>query len=84
MSAVRALILVLVVAGLAIAAIPVLILLNLLGGGAGWGLCPDGLTACPQRYTSGPALAGYLMVSLLVIVSLIRVASRLLRTRRPS
>jgi hypothetical protein len=75
----RILILVLVLAALLVAAVPVLILLDLVGGGTGAGLCPDGLEACPLRFTSGPTLAVYLTISLMVVVALIRVASRLLR-----
>ncbi|MGQ0850130.1 MAG: hypothetical protein ACT4OP_13675 [Actinomycetota bacterium] len=75
----RVVILLLVLAGLAIAALPVLVLLDLLGGGTGWGLCPAGLSGCPDRYTTGPVLAAYLMLALMVVVALIRVVSRLLR-----
>jgi hypothetical protein len=79
MAGLRALILILVLAALLIAAIPVLVLLNLLGGGTGFGLCAGGLSACPQSFTSGPALAAYLTVSLLTVVALIRVVTDLLR-----
>lgn len=79
MIALRLLILILVLAALVIAAVPVLVLLDLLGGGTGGGICPDGLTACPIRYTSGPALAVYLTLALMVDVALIRLVSRLLR-----
>jgi hypothetical protein len=79
MIALRVLILLLVLAALFISAIPVLILLDLLGGGTGGGLCQGGMTACPIRYTSGPALAMYLTLALLADVLLIRVVSRLLR-----
>jgi hypothetical protein len=79
MVALRILILVLVLVALVVAAVPVLILLDLLGGGTGGGLCPAGLSACPIRYTSAPALAMYLTLALLIDVALIRLASRLLR-----
>ena len=75
----RVLILILVVVALAVAVVPVLVLINLLGGGSGFGLCSAGLSACPQRYTSGPALAAYLTLTLMVVVGLIRVVSHLLR-----
>ncbi|HUO46726.1 MAG TPA: hypothetical protein VM470_07835 [Acidimicrobiia bacterium] len=75
----RVLILLLVLAALFIAAVPVLVLLDLLGGGTGGGLCPDGMAACPIRYTSGPALAMYLTLALMADVALIRMVSRLLR-----
>lgn len=82
MAGLRALILLLVLAALVIAAVPVLVLLNLLGGGSGFGLCAGGLSACPQRFTSGPALAAYLTLSLLAVVALIRVVTHLLRRVR--
>lgn len=83
MIALRVLILVLILVALAVAVVPVLVLINLLGGGSGFGLCPDGLAACPQRYTSGPALAAYLTLTLMIVVGLIRVASHLLRRLHP-
>ena len=79
----RLLILVLILLALGVAVVPVLVLINLLGGGTGFGLCPAGLSACPQRYTSGPALAAYLTVSLMIVVGLIRVVSHLLRRLHP-
>ena len=75
----RVLILVLILMALAVAVVPVMVLINLLSGGSGFGLCPAGLSACPQRYTSGPALATYLTLTLLVVVGLIRVVTHLLR-----
>jgi hypothetical protein len=78
----RVLILVLVLTALGIAAVPVLVLINLLGGGTGFGLCPGGIEACPQRFTSGPAMAAYLTVSLLAVVALIRLVTHLLRRVR--
>lgn len=83
MVALRVLILVLILVALAVAVIPVMVLINLLGGGSGFGLCPGGLAACPQRYTSGPALAAYLTLTLMIVVGLIRVASHLLRRLHP-
>ena len=75
----RVLILVPILVALAVAVVPVMVLINLLSGGSGFGLCPAGLSACPQRYTSGPALATYLTLTLLVVVGLIRVVTHLLR-----
>ena len=75
----RVLILILILVALAVAIVPVMVLINLLSGGSGFGLCPDGLSACPERYTSGPALATYLTLTLMVVVGLIRVVSHLLR-----
>jgi hypothetical protein len=75
----RVLILILILLALAVAVVPVMVLINLLSGGSGFGLCPDGLSACPERYTSGPALATYLVLTLMLVVGLIRVVSHLLR-----
>jgi len=75
----RVLILILIVLALAVAVVPVMVLINLLSGATGFGLCPDGLSACPQRYTSGPALATYLTLTLMIVVGLIRVVSHMLR-----
>ena len=83
MVALRVLILVLILVALAVAVVPVMVLINLLGGGTGFGLCPGGLSACPQRYTSGLALAGYLTLTLMIVVGLIRGISHLLRRLHP-
>lgn len=69
----------LVLLAVTLAALPVLVLLDLLGGGTGYGLCEGGLSACPERYTAGPALAVYLVLALMVVVALIRVISHLYR-----
>ena len=79
MLALRLLILVLVMAALLVAALPVLVLLDLLRGGTGYGLCAGGLQACPARFTAGPALAAYLVVILMIVVALIRLATHLYR-----
>lgn len=75
----RVLILILILVALAVAVVPVMVLIDLLSDGSGFGLCPDGLSACPERYTSGPALATYLTLTLMIVVGLIRVVSHLLR-----
>lgn len=79
MLALRLLILVLVAAALVVAVLPVLVLLNLLGGGTGYGLCAGGLQACPERFTAGPTLALYLVLTLMIVVALIRLATHLYR-----
>ena len=35
-----------------IALIPILVLIDLLDGGTGWGLCPQGIEACNNPYTT--------------------------------
>lgn len=69
----------LVLLAIGLAALPVLVLLDLLGGGTGYGLCEGGLSDCPQRYTAGPALAVYLAVALMAVVALIRIVIHLYR-----
>lgn len=75
----RVLILALILVALAVAVVPVMVLINLLSDGTGFGMCPGGISACPLRYTSGPALAAYLTLTLMIVVGLIRVVSHLLR-----
>jgi hypothetical protein len=76
---VRALLLLLVLLAIGLAALPILVLLDLLGGGTGYGLCEGGLSACPERYTAGPVLAVYLVISLMLVVALIRIVTHLYR-----
>lgn len=69
---VRALVLVAVVAILAVAAVPLLILLDLSGGGTGWGICEAGIDSCRVGNFRGPRLAIVLMTVLLAIAALLR------------
>jgi len=71
-NAVRALVLVAVLAILAVAAVPLLILLDLSGGGTGWGICPDGLDSCRVAYFRGPRLALVLLLVLIALAALLR------------
>ena len=58
----------------AVTLLPMLVLLDLVGGGDGWGLCPDGLASCRTSYFSGPELAAGLMTLLFVLLFLLRLA----------
>jgi len=58
----------------AVTLLPMLVLLDLVGGGDGWGLCPDGLASCRTSYFSGPELAAGLMILLFVLLFLLRLA----------
>ncbi|MGH8915547.1 MAG: hypothetical protein ACRDZM_13645 [Acidimicrobiia bacterium] len=64
-----------------IALVPILVLIDLLDGGTGWGLCPDGLLACANPYTTaaefGLILAFGLFLSVLGIRILMKLARRL-------
>lgn len=70
---------VLVAAALLIAVVPLLVLLSLVQGGSGFGLCPDGIGSCRNPYTAAPELSAGLTIALLAIVAAIRV---LMRTAR--
>jgi hypothetical protein len=64
-----------------IALIPILVLIDLLDGGTGWGLCPQGIEACNNPYTTaaefGILLTFGLFLSVLGIRLLMRLARRL-------
>lgn len=62
-----------------IAVVPLLVLLNLVQGGSGFGLCPDGISSCRNPYTAAPELTLGLTVGLLVVVAAIRILMRLAR-----
>lgn len=87
----RALVGVAVILIVAIGAVPLLILLDLSGGGTGWGMCEDGLDSCRVGGFRGGRLAALLMVGLFAIMALLRFvvwianrsASRKRRTRPP-
>jgi len=62
----RTLLGVLIAVAAATVAVPLLVLADLAGGGSGWGLCRDGLSACSTSYFAGPEL----LVILLVVLSI--------------
>jgi hypothetical protein len=63
--------------GLAI--VPILVLIDLLDGRSGWGLCPGGLGACRSPYTTGAEFLLLLTLGLFAIVVGIRLLMRLAR-----
>jgi hypothetical protein len=65
-----------------IALVPILVLIDLLDGGTGWGLCPSGLQACQNPYTAGAEFAVFLVLGLFVTVMGIRLLMRLARRLR--
>lgn len=75
----RLLVYLLIAAALLIAIVPLLVLLSLVQGGSGFGLCPDGITSCRNPYTAAPELTTALTVALLAIVAAIRVMMRTAR-----
>lgn len=58
--------------------LPMLALLDLAGGGTGFGLCPGGLGSCRSSYFDGPELAGILV---LIVVLLSVVLRSLIKAR---
>ena len=62
-----------------LAAVPILVLIDLLGGGTGWGLCPGGLEFCSKPYTTAAEFAVLLTAGLFLVVLCIRLLMRLAR-----
>jgi len=62
-----------------IAVVPILVLIDLLGGGTGWGLCPGGIEACSNPYTTSAEFAVVLTLGFLATVVGIRLLMRLAR-----
>ncbi len=57
-----------------VALVPMLVLLDLAGGGDGWGLCRGGLASCKAAYFEGPELLAGLVVVLFLLLMLLRLA----------
>lgn len=70
---------VLIVAAVALAAVPLLILLDLAQGGSGYGLCPAGVDRCRNPYTAAPELSALLTAGLIVVLGGLRITNRTLR-----
>jgi len=66
-------------AAVVIAVTPILVLIDLVSGGAGYGLCPDGIETCDKPYSTGAELAVLLTIGLGLSVFGIRVLTRLAR-----
>lgn len=71
-NAVRALVIVTILAIVAVAAVPLVILLDLSGDGTGWGVCPDGIDSCRVGNFRGPRLAMVLALVLIALATLLR------------
>ena len=80
MTAIRIFIGLIVIAIVAVTLIPMLVLLDLAGGGDGWGLCQEGLSSCRTSYFDGPELVAMLFLALFVLLFLLRLAMRARRT----
>lgn len=79
---IRLVILILSATAVGIAAIPVLVMIDLLRGGTGLGLCPNGLEACEKPYSTGAEFAVILTIALLLVVVSIRLLMKLARRLR--
>lgn len=62
-----------VLAIVVVAAVPLLVLLDLAAGGTGYGLCPEGLASCRISYATAPELAVTLVVVLFGLLAFLRV-----------
>ena len=67
----------LILSALLLAVIPPAMLVDLLTGGTGYGLCEGGLGECDAAYMTGPALGGRILLGLVVVTLCIRLVSRL-------
>ena len=65
-----------------IALIPILVLIDLLDRGTGWGLCPDGIQACDNPYTTAAEFGVLLTLGLFLSVLGIRLLMKLARRLR--
>lgn len=73
---------VLLALAIAIGIVPILVLIDLLDGGTGWGLCPGGLQACDKPYSTGAELVLILSLALFLVVLGIRMLMRAARRLR--
>lgn len=76
---VRLCVFLLVVAAVGLGIVPILVIIDLLGGGTGWGLCPGGLELCDRPFSTGAELIIILSIGLFLTVFGIRVLMRLAR-----
>jgi hypothetical protein len=67
---------------ISIALIPILVLIDLLDGGTGWGLCPQGIEACNNPYTTAAEFGILLTIGLFLSVLGIRLLMKLARRLR--
>ena len=58
---------------------PILVMVDLLQGGSGWGLCPGGLEACDNPYTTPFEFLIILALGLFLVILAIRMVMRLSR-----
>ena len=66
-----------IVVALLLAILPPALLVDLLTGGTGYGLCPEGLAGCNSAYLTGPSLALRVLGGLVLVTLGIRLLSRI-------
>jgi hypothetical protein len=76
---VRLAVFILVLVAIGFAIVPILVLIDLLDGGTGWGLCPGGIEFCDKPFTTGAELIIILSLGLFLTVAGIRLLMRLAR-----
>jgi hypothetical protein len=69
----------LIAAAFAMALVPLLVLLDLGGGGTGWGLCEAGVAVCRNSYFSGFELLAFFAAALFAMIGAIAGLTRILR-----
>lgn len=70
---------VLLLAVVAVAVVPLLVLLDLAAGGGGYGLCEEGLEGCEVPYTGWLELAAGLVLVIFGLIALLRLTMRVVR-----
>ncbi|MCI0425700.1 MAG: hypothetical protein L0Z49_08120 [Actinobacteria bacterium] len=80
--AIRVVVFILALTAVGIAVVPIVVMLDLVSGGTGYGLCPGGLETCELPYTTGAELVIILTLALFGIVVAIRLLVRLARKLR--
>jgi hypothetical protein len=83
MAAVRFLLGVLIAVGILVVSLPAVVLIDLVGGGTGLGLCPTGLGACSTSIYTFSELLLILGVAAALVGGGIAWCLRFLRTRSP-
>ena len=68
----------LILVALLLAVIPTAMLVDLLTGGTGYGLCEGGLLGCDTAHLTGPALAARIFLGMLVMTVGVRLISRII------
>jgi len=71
---IRVLVIAIIVAIIAVALLPLGVLLDLAGGGDGFGLCTGGIGDCRTSYFDGPELLGVLGLVLFLLLMALRAA----------